>query len=122
MQLTAIQNIATSSKITLFDENRLDPHSILPTHQQNLHIIIKLGAVAKPQKFRGRLRIYRRRPRRRPDGIRNLKFGYNGRLAQQLCLREVQHDRDGMRRFFLDSEDAVGTFRRQFCNSPYGSP
>ena len=62
--------------------------------------------------------MYRRRPRRRPDGIRNLKFGCNGRLAQQLCLREDQHDRDGMRRFFLDGEDAAGTPRRQFCNGP----
>ena len=46
--------------------------------------------------------MYRRRPRRRPDGIRHLKIGCNGRLAQQLCLREGQRDREGMRRFFLD--------------------
>ena len=59
--------------------------------------------------------MYRRRPRRRPDGIRNLKFGCNGRLAQQLCLREGQRDRDGMRRFFLDGEDVASTPRRQFC-------
>ena len=62
--------------------------------------------------------MYRRRPRRRPDGIRRLKIGCNGSLAQHLCLRKCQRDLDGMKRFFLDGEDAAGTSSRQFCNSP----
>ena len=42
-----------------------------------------------------------------------IKWGCNGRLAQQLCLRECQHDRNGMMRSFLDGEDAVCTSRRR---------
>ena len=59
--------------------------------------------------------MYRRRPRRRPDGIRHLKIGCNGCLAQHLCLRKCQRDLDGGEAFLLDGEDAAGTPRRQFC-------
>ena len=62
--------------------------------------------------------MYRQRPRRRPDGIGHLKIGCNGCLAQHLCLRKCQRDLDGMKRFFLDGEDAAGTSCHQFCNSP----
>ena len=87
------------------------------------------GGVAKPKKLRGRLRMYRRRPRRRLDGIRSQGFGCNECVAQHPCLRTFMRGYYGMKRFsstartpsvhpFRDGEDAVGTSRRQFCNTP----